>query len=75
MGFAGRRGLTHFFTIMLGPLLLALPVHAGATFVVYLHAIGTGIAFAGLRIFRDYGRQRDEASAVLGPALQDGKIQ
>ena len=60
---------------MLGALLLPLPVHAGGALVVHLHAIHADVALARLRIAGDHGRQRDEASAVFGPALQDGKIE
>ena len=54
---------------------LALPVHAGGAFVVDLHAVHADVAFAGLGIAGDHARQRDEAARILGPALQDGKIQ
>ena len=50
-------------------------MHAGAALVVHLHAIGAGVTLACLRIFGDHRGQRDEASAVLRPALQDGKIE
>src|SRR5215469_5414520 len=65
----------HLFAIMFGALLLALPVHASRALVVHMQAIRADVALAGLGISRNYRRQRDEAPAILGPALQDGEIE
>ena len=75
MGLALRRGLAHLFAIVLRAVLLALPVHACTGGVVDLHAVGAAVALAGLRVLRDDRGQRDEASAVERPALQDGEIE
>src|SRR5215469_6312948 len=70
-----RRLAAHLLAIVLGPLLLALPVHAGSAFVIDVQAIGSDVALTGLGIPGNYRRQRDEAPAVLGPALQDREIE
>ena len=54
---------------------LALPVHAGGAFVVDLHAIHAYVPLPCFWIARDHARQRNEASAVFGPALEDGEIE
>ena len=64
---------------MFGGNFLALPVHAGGLAVVDLHAIHADVALPcrlrkrGSRVMT-HG-QGDEAAAILGPALQDGKIE
>jgi hypothetical protein len=49
-------------------------VHAGGLAVVDLHAIHADVALAGARIARVHAGQRDEAAAVVRPALEDGKV-
>ena len=77
----GRRsrfgGLAEAFTIMFGGDFLALPVHAGGLAVVDLHAIHADVALPcrRARVAGDDAGQGDEAAAILGPALQDGKIE
>jgi hypothetical protein len=56
---------------MLGAALVTLPVHAGRAAVVNLHAVGADVPHAGLRIFREDQRERDERAAVVGPAFQN----
>ena len=62
---------------MFGGNFLALPVHAGGLAVVDLHAIHADVALPcrRARVAGDDAGQRDEAAAILGPALQDGKIE
>ena len=68
---------------MFGGNFLPLPVHAGSLAIVDLHAIHADVALpcriAGgiylARIAGDDAREGDEAAAILGPALQDGKIE
>ena len=60
---------------MFRPDLLPLPVHAGGTLVIDLHAVHADITLAGSRIARDDARHSNEAGGVLRPALQDGKIE
>ena len=66
--------LTHALAVMLGADFLPLPVHARGALVVNLHAIHADIALAGFRVAGDHARQGDEASGILRPALQDGKV-
>ena len=54
---------------------LPLPVHSGSALVIDLHAVHADVALPGLRIARDHAGQRDEASAIFWPALQDGEIE
>ena len=61
-------------TVMFGCNLLALPVHAGGGGVINLDAVHADVALACFGIAGDHARQGDEASAILRPALQDGKI-
>ena len=70
-------GLAEAFTIMFGGNFLALPVHAGGLAVVDLHAIHADVALPcrRARVAGDDAGQGDEAAAILGPALQDGKIE
>ena len=56
---------------MLGGDLLPLPVHAGGLAVVDLHAIHADVALAGARVARVHAGQRDEAAAVVRPALEN----
>ena len=55
---------------MLRALLVRLPVHAGGALVEDLHAVHAAVALAGIGIAREHHRQRDEAAAILRPALQ-----
>ena len=59
---------------MLRALLVRLPVHAGGALVEHLHAIAAAVALARIRIARKHHRQRDEAAAVLRPAVQNRKV-
>ena len=52
---------------------LKLPVHAGGAVVVDLDAIHADVALAGVGIFGDDAGERDEASAIEGPAFEDGE--
>ena len=61
--------------VVLGALLVGLPVHAGGALVEDLHAVHAAVALAGVGIAREDHRQRDEAAAILRPALQDGVIE
>ena len=54
---------------------LELPVHAGGALVVDLDAIHADIAFASVWIFGDDAGERDETSAVQGPAFLDREIE
>ena len=62
---------------MFGGNFLPLPVHAGGLAIVDLHAIHADVALPcrRTRIAGDDAREGDEAAAILGPALQDGKIE
>ena len=62
---------------MFGGNFLALPVHTGGLAVVDLHAIHADVALPcrRARVAGDDAGQRDEAATILGPALQDGKIE
>ena len=60
--------------VVLRAALVPLPVHAGRAAVEHLHAVGADVAHAGFRILREHERQRDEAAAVFGPALQDRQL-
>ena len=66
-----RDGVAQGLAIVLGGNFLALPVHAGGLAVVDLHAIHADVALAGARVARVHAGQRDEASAVVRPALED----
>jgi hypothetical protein len=55
--------------MVLGPALVSLPVHAGGAAVEDLHAVGSHVPHAGLRVLRDYQRERDVASAVFRPGF------
>ncbi len=61
--------------IMFRALFVRLPVHAGGALVENLHAVHAAIALAGIGIARKHQRQRDEAAAVLRPALQHGIVE
>src|SRR5262245_65636210 len=61
--------------VMFRPLLMGLPVHAASSLVVYLHAVHATVALVGIRIAREYQRQRDEPASILGPALQNRVIE
>ena len=61
--------------VVFGADFLALPVHAGGALVINLHAVHADVALAGLGVAGDHARQGDEAARILGPALQDGKIE
>jgi hypothetical protein len=50
-------------------------MHAGGAVVVNLDAIHADVAFAGVGVFGDDARERDEAAAVEGPALLDGEVE
>ncbi len=63
----------HCLTIVLGGNFLPLPVHAGRLAVVDLHAIHADVALACARVARVDAGQRDEAAAVMRPALENGK--
>ncbi len=65
--------LRRAFAIVLGGNFLPLPVHAGGLAVVDLHAIHADVALAGARVARVHAGQRDEAAAIVGPALEDGE--
>ena len=60
--------------VVLRAALVPLPVHAGGAAVEHLHAIGADVPHAGLGIFGEHQRQRDESSAVFGPALEDRQL-
>ena len=60
------------YTVMLGAAFVALEVHPGRPPVEHLHAVRADVAHAGLGIFREYERERNEASAVFRPALENG---
>ena len=51
--------------------LVALPMHAGGSSIVDLHAINTEIVLFGDRIFGVNERQRDEGAPVFLPRRQD----
>jgi hypothetical protein len=70
----GRNRIPHCIAIVLGGDLLALPVHAGGLAVVDLHPIHADVALAGARVAGDDAGEGDEAAAVVGPALEDGKV-
>ena len=55
--------------------LLALPVHAGSALVIHLHAIHANVSFSRSGITRDHTWQRNESSAILRPAFQNGKVE
>ncbi len=57
--------------VVLGPLLVGLPVHAGGAVVIHLHAVHAAIALAGVGIAGEHERKSDEAATVLRPTLQD----
>ena len=59
---------------MAGPYLVNLPVHTGGLAVVDLDAVHADITLTGIWILGIDGRKRDEASSVLGPALEDRKL-
>src|SRR5438270_13972790 len=50
-------------------------MHAGGALVVHLHAVHANVALSCSRTAGDDTRQSDEASTILRPALEDGKIQ
>ena len=52
---------------------MTLEVHPGRPPVEHLHAVRADVAHTGLRIFREYERERNEASAVFRPALENGE--
>ena len=56
-----------------GPALVDLPVHAYSLLIVDLDAIHADVALVGERIFAVAHRQRDEAPAICGLALENGK--
>src|ERR1039458_9509096 len=58
--------------VMLGALFVSLPVHTSGALVVHLQPIAAAVALAVIRIFRENHRKRDEAPAILWPAVQDG---
>ncbi len=62
---------THAVTQMLCRVFLPLPMHAGRTLVVHLHAIHTHVALAGFRVTRDHQRQRDVVPAISRPCFQN----
>ena len=68
-------GRAQRFAVVFGADFLALPVHAGGALVVDLHAVHADVALAGLGVAGDHAGQSDEAAGILGPALQDGKIE
>jgi hypothetical protein len=54
---------------------LSLPVRAGGCGVVDLEAIHAQVALAGVGVAGGHAGESDEASGVLGPALQDGEVE
>ena len=70
----GGRG-AQVVAIVLSGVLLALPVHAGCSLVVDLHAIHADVALAAAQIARDDAGERDEPSGIARPALQHREIQ
>ena len=56
-------------------MLLRLPVHAGGARIKYLHAIAAHVSLSRLRILCNHHGPGDVTSAVLRPALQNGKIE
>src|SRR5690348_8590982 len=59
---------------VLGSYFLTLPVHARGALVVDLHAVHADVALPGSRIARDDAWERNEASTILRPAFQNGKV-
>src|SRR6202795_844950 len=60
---------------MFGGHFLALPVHAGGALVVDLHAVHADVAFAGFRVAGDHAGKRYKAAGILGPALENRKVE
>ena len=54
--------------------LMNLPVHPGGLSVVDLDAVHADIPLTGVRVLGVDGRQGDEASSILRPALQDRQM-
>src|ERR1017187_1065346 len=65
----------HPVAVMFRRNFLPLPVHAGGALVIDLHPVHADVALPGRRIARDHAGQRDEASAILWPAFEDGEIE
>ena len=59
---------------MPGTDLVDLPVHSGRPSIIDLHPIHADIAVAGVGVLGEDGRQRDEAPAIVRPALEDWQI-
>lgn len=59
--------------MVVGPALVAVPVHAGGGLVEHLHAIHAHIAHACLGILRDDKGHGDEGPGVLRPRGEDGE--
>ena len=60
---------------MFRALFVGLPVHARGALVVHLHAVHAAVALAGVGIAREHQGQRDEAAAIIRPALQNRVIE
>ncbi len=56
-------------------LFVGLPVHAAGAFVEDLHTVHAAVALAGVGVFGEDHGERDEAPAIVRPALQDGEIE
>jgi hypothetical protein len=61
--------------VVFGRNFLPLPVSAKRAGVVDLEAVHSDVAFAGFGVAGNDTRKSDEASGILGPALQDGEVE
>src|SRR5580704_3493531 len=61
--------------VVFGGDFLALPMHAGGAGIEDLHAVHADVALPGSGVARDDAWQRDKTARILGPALQDRKIE
>ena len=67
--------IAHGLTIVLRRNLLSLPMRASGLAIVDLEAVHAQVSFSRLWVPRGDARERDEASGVLRPALQDGEVE
>ena len=61
-------------TRVLGSHLVKLPVHRGRTLIENLYPVHPDVSLAGIWVMRKHKRQRDVASTVLRPAVQDRQL-
>src|ERR1041384_6155733 len=73
-GSALPRSTPQHFAVMLRRNLLPLPMGPQGFVIMNFKPVGSYVAFAGFGVAGDYAWQRDEASGVFGPALQDGEL-